>query len=515
MRPYASEKREKGAVLGSPLASDTTGESGWFVFRGLWPGVRYSVMIDARGYDRVETPEVIGKAGQTHDLGRIVLLNTRGYLAGRVVGSDGRPVVGAAVSNSGDGPAPVATSTDAQGRFRLEGMYPGIRYAFVRKDGYRFTGVKADDDADGLTITLLEQGTPPPAWRPGHGPTSEQQRAFAKRILIRLWEKYHADAQNNGASDCVGYMAEIDPDLARQWSAEKGHAYDDPIRHAETRKLAETDPAAALALLHQRPDSEGQSVLQAMAERFANVDPTKAVRFAEEAAVQSRGLNQPDRTRAMAQAGAVLVRLGRSDAGRKLIEDAAWDAATLPAASWAGNCRSEAARILAPYDFERALALIEPFKAANPNWWQANRAAIATAIARTDTRRAIALVDSVEARGSDREIARAAIAYAIGRDRPDEAIAIIEGIKGEAAAVWQAEAFGWLAVTLAPRDRARAYSLIDRSLALHDRPAGSVRAICPVGRRDLASRPRRRLRTADRLPRHGERDHAGDGSPTQ
>src|SRR5208337_475185 len=101
--------------------------------------------------------------------------------------------------------------------------------------------------------------------------------------------------------------------------------------------------------------TRSQTVIQELADRFAEADPRKALRFAEEAAVQSRGLNQPDRTMAMARAGAVLVKLGRADAGRKLIEDAARDAAQLPAARWAGNCRSEAARILAPCDLERAL----------------------------------------------------------------------------------------------------------------------------------------------------------------
>ena len=33
----------------------------------------------------------------------------------------------------------------AQGRFRLEGMFPGTKYVFVRKEGYRFTGVKTAD----------------------------------------------------------------------------------------------------------------------------------------------------------------------------------------------------------------------------------------------------------------------------------------------------------------------------------------------------------------------------------
>ena len=205
--------------------------------------------------------------------------------------------------------------------------------------------------------------------------------------------------------------------------------------------------------------------MQELADRFAETDPKKALRFAEEAAVQARGLNQPDRALAMARAGAVLVKLGRGDVGRKLIDEAARDAAQLPVVNRAGYYRGLVSGILAPYDVERALALVEPIKTENQEGPR-NRARIAAAIATTDTKRAVELVETVGGNAFYHEMARTAIAYQIGRDRPDEAIKIIEDMKRDPATIWQAEAFGWLAVALAPRDRARANSLIDRALAM-------------------------------------------------
>ena len=64
------------------------------------------------------------------------------------------------------------------------------------------------------------------------------------------------------------------------------------------------------------------------------------------------------------------------------------------------------------------------------------------------------------------ERVRTAIAYKIGAARPDEAIRIIEGMTREHAGRWRAEALGWLAVALAPQDRARAFALIDRALGI-------------------------------------------------
>jgi RNA polymerase sigma factor (sigma-70 family) len=470
LRPTPDPRRRRDGTfaggLHTPLAIRTTGEDGWFVFRRLWPGLSYDITIETKGYRKTVVPDLTGKAGETRDVGKLVLLNTAGYVAGRVVGSDGRPIAQAAVSKRGDSPEAIATFTDPEGRFRLEGMLAGTRFVFVRKAGYRFTGVKTDGDADNLTITLLKTTEPPSAWKPGHAASRDEQRAFAKQLLMRVWEKYGADAENNGAVSCIEDMAEIDPDLARRWSADKGHAHDDEVRFGEARTLAETNAEGALGLLNQKPDSKSQRVLQELSDWYADADPKKSLRFAEEAAVQARGLNQPDRTLAMARAGAVLVKLGRPDAGRKLIDEAGRHAAELALTSRAGARREQTARILAPYDLERALAIIEPLKAPHPNWWQRNRAIFAAAIARIDTPSAIALADSVESRGSDRERALTAIAYQIGRDRPDEAIKIIEGMNQRRDAIPQAEAFAWLAVALAPRDRIRANALIDRALAL-------------------------------------------------
>ncbi|HZW33819.1 MAG TPA: hypothetical protein VFF52_24065 [Isosphaeraceae bacterium] len=96
-----------------------------------------------------------------------------------------------------------------------------------------------------------------------------------------------------------------------------------------------------------------------------------------------------------------------------------------------------------------------------------HRAFIAGAIATTDTSRAIALADTVGGLAFYHELVKTEIAYKIGADRLDEAIKIIESIKRDRwDAQWQAGAFGWLAVAVAPRDRKRACALIDRALAL-------------------------------------------------
>ena len=104
-RNYVTSKPDaRGMGIGGALESYTTAEAGWFVFRDLWPGDRYKVVVRAPGRSNAEAPEVIGKAGETHDCGTFVLTELEGHLAGRVAGSDGRPIAGATVFNRGDGP---------------------------------------------------------------------------------------------------------------------------------------------------------------------------------------------------------------------------------------------------------------------------------------------------------------------------------------------------------------------------------------------------------------------------
>jgi hypothetical protein len=214
---------------------------------------------------------------------------------------------------------------------------------------------------------------------------------------------------------------------------------------------------------------ERWSALQNLAERFVATDPEKARAFAEEAAVQGRALPQPHRTYALAQAGEVLVRLGRAEAGRKLIDEAAGDADRLTRGPMDGYSRGSAARALAPYDLDRALKLIEPSQ--DPREKSRYATFLADAIGATDPDRAAALADEASPVYLSAEEVRTRIAVRLGPDDPERATRFIEGMKGLYADKYRAEGFAWLAAAVAPRDKVRAAALIDRALALPlDRP---------------------------------------------
>ena len=127
-------------------------------------------------------------------------------------------------------------------------------------------------------------------------------------------------------------------------------------------------------------------------------------------------------------------------------------------------------------DLKHALALIEPVQ---PDDKDRCLAFVARAIATTDTARAVALADTLDSPVPIHERVKTAIAYKIGADRPDEAMRVIESIRRENASRWQAEAFAWLAVAVAPRNRAMAFALIDR--ALHKISDAAIAAATATG----------------------------------
>ena len=446
-RPYANVGNQTATGSVTILQSYVTTKNGWFVFRGLWPGCEYGAEIGVLGHTRGNLFTIKGRSGETYDAGRIALYHSVKRLDGQVVGSDGRPVSGAVVFSEASARAARQRrhSTDgSEGQFRLEALAPATRYVFVRKDGYRFTGVPIADDADSVAVTLKKTSESPPDWKPPKAVAFDQERAFAKRMLIRLWEKQGAKVNEKNGVECIRAMASIDLPLALEWSAERGRPPDSRLRQPTAEAMAETNVEETLVYLANDRDRDTQSFLLKLADRFVARDREKALRFADEALARIGQLSEVERPTALAATGGVLARAGRVEAGRKLIDDAVRAAAQLGVLASEAQDRAIVAAAIAPQDLKKALvALVEPVQAQDKDRCLAF---IARAIARTDTVRAVAMADAMDSPVPIYQRVKTAIAYKIGADRPDEAIRIIESIKRDNADRWQAEAFGWLAV---------------------------------------------------------------------
>ena len=339
----------------------------------------------------------------------------------------------------------------------------------------------------------------------------DQERAFAKRILIRLWEKYGANANENDRHRVHSWRWRRST-CRWLWSGRRSGAaqQDSRVRQPIAEAMAETDLEGTLAYLANDRDRYTQTFLLKLADRFVARDREKALRFADEALARVGQLSAIERPAALAATGGVLARAGRDEAGSKLIDDAVRAAAQLGIEASEAQDRAKVAAAIAPRDLEQALALVEPVR---PEDKDRCLAFVARAIAKTDTARAVALADEMNSPAPMHERVKTAIAYKIGADRPDEAIRIIESLNRENARRWQAEAFGWLAVA-ARAARPGAGLRADRPGFGYDH-RGFHHGCNVDGLRDGRGRARRRVRAANRVSRHGKRCHAGDRRPAR
>jgi RNA polymerase sigma factor (sigma-70 family) len=431
----------------SRLEQHVTGADGRFASKALWPGDQYRVRVTAPGFDTSETPWVAGEPGGVHDFARIALARAQGVVSGRVVDSTGRPVAGVRVFNSGDGPEPVSTSSDADGRFRLGGLHDGLVYVFAEKAGCRFTGMPVQAGAQ-VTLRLLTSSEPVPPWgdRRAGRLKPEEERQLARRLLQELWE-LPPERREALEAAVLPALARLDPAEALRQSAASGGRQDHLVRAAIARQAAGKDVDDALAVLVPAPPEPAWLTLRELANRYAAADPARALRFTEEAVVRARALDQPARCVALADAGELLRRLGKSAQGRAVVEEAAVHAEKLGTEGVQELARARIAAALAPFDRPRAERLLGPL---------ANAKAI-------DRYRSDVAAAAGDAAGVSTGRGKLRLAYRRAADNPDEAVRIAESIREVPDRV---EALGWVAVALAPSDRKRAWQLIDRALDL-------------------------------------------------
>ena len=333
--------------LGFGVASCETDAEGRFEARTLWPGFQYHVSAAAEGNDKFESKPFQSKPGEVHDVGRLTLVATGGFVEGIVADSSGRPIAGVRVFNSGDAPKVLSTQTDAAGRFGLEGFRMGPVFVFAEKPGYRFTGVRTAAQRAGVKIELLRSDEPVPTWKPQRLPLAfAEGQKTARRLLEKLWV-----SPRGKSSWAIQYMARIDPQQALKWSAEQGGRYDGLVRKAVVERADVADAEEVVALLAQRPDWDAYFTLKSLAQRHATSDPEKALRFAEEMIQRARRLDQPDRASSLAAAGTLVARLGKIEAGKMLVEEAADMAAKMGTDGRQGYVRGLVATALRPSIF--------------------------------------------------------------------------------------------------------------------------------------------------------------------
>ena len=305
---------------------------------------------------KLRTPALFVLIGSVLLLSACTRQKATEQIEGTVLDAAGKPRDKVRIFNRGDGLPPVETRTAADGHFCLHDFGAGRVWLFVGKEGYRFAAVRPKAGATDVRLTLVESREPPPARAAASEPTplGEQQR-LAHRLLEKLWG---GGALGNRCYWLSNAMSRIDPELALRWAIDGKGDCADFIRAAMAEQIADKDFDEALGLLAQS-GGDGLNALIRLARRYAASDPAKALRCIEELVVAGRAVDQPWRAGYLAEAGALAVRLGNKDAGRKLLDEAGTMAANLGLAQAHAGARGMVAAALAPSDLKRALQLVE------------------------------------------------------------------------------------------------------------------------------------------------------------
>jgi hypothetical protein len=241
-----------------------TDAAGRFESGSLWPGCVYTILVSADGMapERLQTVE--GQAGKTQEFPPVVLTGTSVAVAGTVVGPDGRPLAGATVISSGDGPKRLTAATDDTGRFSLSGLYDGPAVLVAQKPGYRAGYAVARTGGPPPTIVLRPLTDPPAAVGAF---SEEQQRAEAElvRRLTEIVKKGRAGLPPSPAAPADPWAEarkDLDGYLAKQ------------TRHAETSSALPLLPLARV--LAKEDQGKARRVLEAAADAARRRTPPKA-----------------------------------------------------------------------------------------------------------------------------------------------------------------------------------------------------------------------------------------------
>jgi hypothetical protein len=323
---------------------------------------------DGKPERELPTPGVAIEAGKNCEV-TIPLpgVNRLRIVAGRVLNQHGRPVAGAVVLQSGDGPRRTRATTDDQGRFRIDGVDDRPAFLFVQKAGYRFHGQLIEGPGP-FTMILARTDEPPDApmrTRPSPLPHREEL-ALARWVIGAYADKVLKEGSANEKAQVVDALARLEPERVLA-EAEKGKSldpmYTDIFRARVIQGMAHDDPEAAAEIAESCRTSYVR--VFAYLTIFEAIDPSPQNRqrllgLLDQAIPHARGVTEADkRLPLLGRIAELLLDLGETDKATRLLREGEKLAREMPGAAFAGFARGTFAEELAQIDLDAALVLVK------------------------------------------------------------------------------------------------------------------------------------------------------------
>jgi hypothetical protein len=364
----------------------------------LPPDREYRAEVEAWGFTSGRTEWVEPARGRTASLPDVVLspVPPLREVAGRVVDRQGKPISGAEVFQSGDGPHPTRSRTDPQGRFRLGGVFEGRAFLFVRADGFRFQGhaIEANGRDVELALDRRSEGTRRLATLPPVLPR-DQERALAQKALAPviqgLLPQIPSLLRGNGLGKLMQLgtvTAKVDPamvlDLAERLVPAE---YGEYVFLLVAEGLLDEAPEEALAVAEMITKERWRAHLYIQAsDRVPTADRARKKELLDTALLYAR--SDPDPVGRLDGLGYIARRwldLGERDRAVALLREGQAYAAALPPPGTSSrpsegiHARGRFAAQLARIDIKAALELAEGFRDEAYNDWYIGGVALVVA----------------------------------------------------------------------------------------------------------------------------------------
>ncbi len=479
------------------IARERSDAQGHFRSEPECPLYSYHAQVSAPGHAPAQSERWTAKPGQTHEFNPIVLIATRGVVAGRVSDADGNPISGVRVYNRGDGAEEVSTTTDDQGQFRLEGLFEGPVWVFAEADGYQFGGAATEASSDDVLITLSPPDATPELGPPIPMPRQvdvQKDHEIAMQLISEALEIMDQSGPSsleymrpNMRQNLVCRLAILDTNRALALSAAAGGTYDRPIYRALSEYLIYDDPDQALHWIYKLGDDFARfELLPRAARQLIPTQPDRAREIIDYLLGEALVLEEEEfRPAFVAIMADLLWELDPGEA-ETWLRRAAEMADDLPYTPMGASARGWVAMKLARIDLPAALSLMDELEYIETpdDFIEQHTARLVLEIATTDPERVEDLLKTLD----DREYARKVpeVCYRMAAVYPDRAIRLARTIEEDYMyGGGRAVALGAIGYALAPTDPQRAVQLIQEAAQdLSDYPYsaahGGLAAACAV-----------------------------------
>jgi hypothetical protein len=350
--------------------------------RLLRPDLEYRARVEAEGRILSWTEWIA--AARSTAFPEVVLhpIEPTRTVEGRVVDRDGRPIAGAEVSQSGDGPRRTRTVADAEGRFRLPGLFREPAFLYVAGEGLRLAGHRIAAAGGPVELSVRREGDPPgptPRTLPPPLPRAEE-KALALRLIEPDLERLTGKELTRDMFALLDIVPRIDPARALELAERNAlpdPEYNDYLRLNAALGLLEESPEEALAVAETiaKPSLHSRLV-RLVSDAVPASDRARKRELLGRALLIARAAPDPaDRLEELGLIGYRLLDMGEADQGAAVLREGQRLAETLPRfdpgdrKAPAAHARGRFAAKLARIDARAAFALAEGFNDSYADWY--------------------------------------------------------------------------------------------------------------------------------------------------